>query len=64
MFVSKQIQKKAQKDLNNLLNEGQDGKFKMQVIATGGKLIIVEWTINVLLNNLKKPAGIMMIAKK
>lgn len=64
MFVSEKAQKKTQKDLNKLLNVGQDGKFKMQVIAAGGKMIIVEWTINVLLNNLKKPAGIMMIAKK
>ena len=42
----------------------QDGKFKMQVIAAGGKMPVVEWSVNVLLNNLKIASRNDFITKK
>jgi two-component system, chemotaxis family, CheB/CheR fusion protein len=64
MFIPEPGRKKTEKDMNKLLNKGLDGKHKMQVIAAGGNLPIVEWSVNVLLNNLKMPAGMIIITKK
>jgi len=38
-------------------------EFKLQVIAAEGTLHVAEWQVNVLLNNLKKPAGIILSLK-
>jgi hypothetical protein len=36
----------------------------MQVIAAGGNMQVIEWTVNVLLNNLKMATGMIIITKK
>lgn len=61
LFVPEALQKKTRKELNQLLDERTDGKFTMQVNAAGGKAPIVEWSVNVLLNNLDKPVGMILI---
>jgi two-component system CheB/CheR fusion protein len=63
MFIPEPVQKKVEKELNKRLNEALDGKFKMQVIAAGGNTPVAEWSVNVLLNNLKMPAGMIIITK-
>jgi two-component system, chemotaxis family, CheB/CheR fusion protein len=63
MFIPEPDRKKTEKDMNRLLNELQDGKLKMQVIAAGGNLQIVEWSVNIVQNIQKMPAGIIMITK-
>ncbi len=63
-FVPEQMRKKTEKMLNNLLSETAEGKFKMQVIADRDKTPVVEWSVNMLLNNLKMPVGMIMIIKK
>ena len=63
-FVPELMRKKTEKELNKQFNETPDSKFKMQVIADGGKTQIVEWSVNMLLNNLKMPVGMIMIIKK
>jgi len=63
MFVDEKEQKKIDKDLNKLLKEGQDVKFDIQVIAAGGHLAVVEWNVNVLLNNKKEPTGMIILTK-
>lgn len=63
MFVAEKEQKGTEKELNNLLKVGQDVKFDMQVIAAGGQIAVVEWDINILLNNLQKPTGMIIITK-
>jgi two-component system CheB/CheR fusion protein len=64
MFIPEPVRKKTEKDMNRLLNKMLDCKFKMQVIAAGGYMPVVEWYVNVLLNNLKMPAGMIIITKK
>ncbi|MCX6234077.1 MAG: PAS domain-containing protein [Bacteroidetes bacterium] len=64
MFIPEPVRKKTEKDMNRLLNKMLDGKFKMQVIEAGGYMPVVEWSVNVLLNNLKMPAGMIIITKK
>jgi len=64
MFSPEPARKKTEKELNKLLNKGLDGKLKMQVLAAGGNMPVVEWRVNVLLNNLKMVAGMIIITKK
>ena len=63
MFIPEPVQKKIEKDMNKLLNQMLDGKYKMKVIAAGGNMPVVEWSVNVLLNNLKMPAGMILSLK-
>jgi PAS domain S-box-containing protein len=64
MFVPEPVRKKTEKDLNKLLNKLPGGKFKMQVIVTGGKMSEVEWSASVLQNNLKMTTGIILTLKR
>jgi two-component system CheB/CheR fusion protein len=64
MFVPEPVRKKTEKDLNKLLNKLPGGKFKMQVIATGGKMPVVEWSASVLQNNLNRTTGIILTLKR
>jgi two-component system CheB/CheR fusion protein len=64
MFIPETVRKKAEKNMKKLLNEERDGKFKIQVIAAAGEIPVVEWSVNVLLNNLKMAAGMILSLKK
>jgi two-component system CheB/CheR fusion protein len=64
LFIPEPKQKKVVKDLNKIMNETLNSKYQMQVTASGGKITDIEWSINTLLNNLKKPAGLILITKK
>jgi hypothetical protein len=64
MFVPEPAQKKAEKEMNNLRDKMRNGKIKMQIKAAGGNMPVVEWSLKVLLNNLKMPAGMIIITKK
>jgi len=64
LFIPEPKQKRVVKELNKILNETLNCKYQMQVTASGGKLTDIEWSINVLINNLKNPAGLMLIIKK
>ena len=64
MFLPEPVRKKTEKEMNKLLKNGLDGKFKMQVKAAGGNMPVVEWFVNILLNNLKITTGMMIITKK
>ena len=64
MFVPEPAQKKAEKEMNNLRDKMRNGKIKMQIKAAGGNMPVVEWSLKVLLNNLKMPAGMILITKK
>ena len=63
-FIPEHARKKAEKDIIKLLKNMEDSKIKMQVIAAGGKMTDVEWSVNVLLNNQKMAAGILLLQKK
>ena len=63
MFVPEKMQIKVEHDLNEILQKGLNASYKMQVHADGVEMPVVEWSAHVLLNNFKKPAGMMLIAK-
>jgi hypothetical protein len=47
-----------------VFNEMRDGKIKMQVIAAKGKVQVVEFSVKVLLNNLKMAEGMIIITNR
>jgi two-component system CheB/CheR fusion protein len=63
LLIPEPIQKKVEKALKKRLKELLDGKLKMQVMAAGGNMPIVEWSVNVLINNLKMPVGMIIFTK-
>ncbi|MDF1547180.1 MAG: chemotaxis protein CheB [Bacteroidales bacterium] len=63
LFVPEAKQKKAELTLREKLEQYPYGKLNMPVIAKGDKVIEVEWLAEVLLNNMKMPAGIIIITK-
>jgi PAS domain S-box-containing protein len=64
IFIPEPIRKKIEKDLKKLMKGGLDGKFKMQVVAARGKILNVEWSVNLLLNDNKIAVGMIIINKK
>lgn len=64
MFLPEPVRKKTEKDMNRLLNKMLDSKLKMQVIAAVGYIPVIEWSVNVLINNQKMAAGMIIINKK
>ena len=64
IFIPEQLQKKTENDLNKLQNKLLDGKLKMKVKAAGDNIQDVKCTINVLMNNMKMAAGIILSLKK
>jgi two-component system CheB/CheR fusion protein len=63
MFIPEPDQKMTEKDLHKLLYELQASKIEMQVIAAGGLIPVVEWSVNVLRDLQNLPAGMILIAK-
>jgi len=63
VLVPEKEQKRAENDLNTILKKGQETNHKMQVTVKGGKTLTIEFSVHILLNNLKKPAGIILFTK-
>jgi two-component system, chemotaxis family, CheB/CheR fusion protein len=63
MFVPVASQKKTENEMNKLLHKMQDGTIKINVFTPGDKIQVVEWTVNILINNLKKVTGILLSQK-
>ena len=63
MFIPEPVRKKTEKDMNEMLKRLTGGKFKMQVITAGGNVRVIEWSANVIRNNLMMPTGIIMTKK-
>ena len=63
MFIPEPMRKKAEKDINKLLKEAQSGKLKLNVTTSVDKVIVHEWSFNILFNNLKIAVGIILITK-
>ncbi len=62
-FVPAEMQKKTQKNLERLLNAMVDAKIKMQVVTFGKNMPVIEWSVHIILNSLKTPAGLVIITK-
>ncbi len=64
MFISEPSRKKTLNGLNKILKETHDAKLKMQLITPGNKIIEDDWSVIVLLDNFKKPSGLILSIKK
>jgi len=64
LFIPKTERKSTEINIDKIQSRLLSGKFKMQVIAAGGTVQVVKCTINVLLNNLKMAAGMILLLKK
>ena len=63
MFIPEKLRKKTEIEMNKILGESQDTRFKMQLVTKGGQLIEDDWSVVVLLNNFNIPSG-MILSKK
>jgi len=63
LFIPLPMQRKVETDIYKIMKEMQDGKYRMKVIKAGGKITTIECSLNVLLNNLKMPSGIIVLFK-
>ena len=63
LFVPQPMQKKVEKDINKIMNEMQDDKYKMKIIAGGGNIETIQCSINGLHSTLNLPSGIIVSFK-
>jgi two-component system CheB/CheR fusion protein len=63
LFIPKPKQTKTEKELLKHLKAGKQCSYKTEMLVGKENTRLVEWDLNVLLNNLKMPAGIIMIKK-
>ena len=63
LFVPETLQKKTEKEMGKLLNEAQNCQYKMHVLISEVNTV-VNWKVNVLLDDRKMPAGMILIVKK
>jgi hypothetical protein len=63
LFIPKPVREKTEKEMNKRLGEALDGKLKMQVIVADATMPVIEWSVNILLNNQKIPTGMILIKK-
>jgi len=62
-FIPNEMQKKAETRLKAILKKGLDGIVNTKVIAAREKIRVVEFSVNVLLNNQKNPEGMIIMQK-
>jgi len=63
LFVAGEKQEMVEKNLSRILDDGEDGSYKMSVIAAKAVPTELEWNVNVLFNGINNPSGIILIAK-
>jgi two-component system CheB/CheR fusion protein len=63
LFVPGGQQEITEANLSKILNEGENGSCKMQVLAAKTVPTELEWAVNVLFNGTNTPSGIILIAK-
>lgn len=63
IFIPEPAQKKTEKDMYKLLDTVQDSKFKIQVIAAEKNKPTIEWSVNILHNQMKVPTGMILTTK-
>lgn len=63
LFVPGEQQAITEANLSKILNEGENGSCKMQVLAAKAVSTELDWNVNVLFNGTNTPSGIILIAK-
>lgn len=64
LLVPAAIRHKTEKKMKQTLKQAGKNKLKMKVLAAGAVEMEIEWTADVLFNNLKLPSGLLLITKK
>ncbi len=64
LLVPEPMRHKTEKQMKQVLKQAGKNKIKMKVLAAGTVEMEIEWTADVLFNNLKLPSGIIIITKK
>jgi two-component system CheB/CheR fusion protein len=63
LFIPEPLRKKTQKELKKLLEQAKNDKITMRVISAKNQKTDIEWSVNVLFNNMQIPSGIIMTNK-
>ncbi len=63
MFIPQPEQKKVEKELNKILKHSGNNKIRTKVVAAGGMVQVVDWSVNLIFNNLQKPLGFILTKK-
>jgi len=63
-IIPEKLRTKVKNSLQKLLNGLLEGKLKIRVIAADDETPIVIFAVNILLNNIKMPAGMILTIKK
>ena len=63
LFISEPLRKKTQKELTKLLVQAKKDKITMHVIRAKNQEIDIEWSVNVLFNNMQIPSGMIITNK-
>lgn len=63
LFVPDKVKKETENKMKEMLGQGTGTTYKMQVITNSATVKVIEWSVNVLLDNQKIPAGMILISK-
>jgi two-component system CheB/CheR fusion protein len=64
LFVPEPERKKTEQQLNRLLKKPDKTRIKMKAIGANGIEMEINWTVNVLINNLNLPLEVIITTKK
>jgi two-component system CheB/CheR fusion protein len=62
-IIPEKFQKKVENNLKKLVNEMRDGNLKIPVTTADGTVSVIKCSLNILLNNLKMTAGMILSFK-
>ena len=60
-FINEAKKNKVENDLRKILNSGNDGRIKLQTVTGMDDLHTSDWSVNILRNDMKMPAGLVLI---
>ncbi len=63
-FIPETLRRKTENKMKKILSESVDTRYKMQLITAGGKITVADWSVIVLMNNLKVPVGVILTINK
>lgn len=64
LFIPESTRKETENEMNRILKESSDTRFKMQIRTSGGKIDEADWSVIVLLDNYKSPCGLKLSLEK
>jgi len=64
MFIPESLQEKTENEMNKVLNDSQNTRYKMQLLTDSDKITVTDWYVTILTDNLKAPVGMILSIKK